>query len=210
YSPVWSPNGSHIAFGARRKGPIDLYERPLSGGSESAVLETPENKWPLDWSADERSLLYRMSSINNGYDLWVLPLDGERKPFRLIEGRFDKSDGRFSPDAHWVAYQSNESSKDEIYLQAFPAQGNKWQISVKGGAHPVWGRGGKEIYYVAPDDRLMAVPLSLNPNGASVDVGSPSALFSLRGDFDALPDGERFLVANPVGETSIPPINVVL
>src|SRR5262249_61429256 len=114
--PVWSPDGSWIVFGSYRKGPQDLYVKPSSStGSEELLLEAPETKTPYDFSADGRFLLYASISPKTGRDLWVLPMDGEKKPFVFVNTPFEERLGQFSPDGRWVAYESNESGRFEIY-----------------------------------------------------------------------------------------------
>ena len=99
-------------------------------------------------------------------DLWVLSVDGEPKPVPFLATDFDERSGQFSPDGRWVAYESNESGRYEIYVRGFPQTGGKWLVSVAGGTQPRWRRDGREIYYVAPDNKLMAV--EVKPSGARV------------------------------------------
>ena len=105
---------------------------------------------------------------------------GERKPFAVLESRFDEIHGQFSPDGRWLAYASNESGRYEIYIRTFPEAGGKWQISAAGGVQPRWRRDGRELYYVAPDARLMAVPIPLAPDTHTLEAGTPAALFPTR------------------------------
>ena len=127
----------------------------------------------MDWSPDGRFVLYRYNSIqaslpstsSTGWDIWALPLDGDRKPFPVVQTNFEERDGQFSPDGKWIAYQSNESGRFEIYVQPFPGPARKWgPISTNGGAQVRWRRDGKELFYIALDDRLMAVPIQLDKN----------------------------------------------
>ncbi|MGH9256478.1 MAG: protein kinase domain-containing protein, partial [Vicinamibacterales bacterium] len=155
--PVWSPDGTRLVFQSTRKGINDLYEKPASGATEEQpLLTTPQNKAPLDWSLDGRFLLYSSQGTGAESDLWVLPLTADRKPISVVQSRFDEIEGQFSPDGRWIAYASNESGRYEVYVQTFPESGGKWQVSAAGGAHPRWRRDGQELYYVAPDNRLMA------------------------------------------------------
>jgi len=107
-------------------------------------------------------------------------MTGERKPFAVLQGRFDEIEGQFSPDGRWLAYASNESGRDEIYVRTFPEAGGPWQVSVAGGLHPRWARDGSELFYVAPDTRLMAVPIRVTPETRALDAGVPVALFPTR------------------------------
>ena len=125
YGPIWSPDGARIAFQSDPKGVFDLYSKSATGtGTEELLLTTPQSKTPTDWSPDGRFLLYRSGDSASGYDLWALPVSGEagkRKPFPVIQTNFEESDGQFSPDGKWIAYQSDESGRFEIYLQPFAA-----------------------------------------------------------------------------------------
>jgi serine/threonine protein kinase len=221
--PVWSPDGARIAFASDRLGVVgDLYEKSIAGGEkeERLLLATPQNKYPTDWSPDGRFVLYRTNDTNTGQDIWAMPLDGDRKPFPIVQTTFDDRDGQFSPDGRWIAYESNESGRSEIYVQSFPYAGGKRQISTNGGAQVRWRRDGTEIFYIAFDNRLMATPIRFISNGQAVEPGSPVPLFiaaiggpsqgNLRQQFAVSSDGKRFLMNTVVNETSTAPITIVL
>jgi Tol biopolymer transport system component len=219
-SPIWSPDGRRIVFGSSRKGGMNLYEKPAAGaGPEELLLATQEIKGAVDWSSDGRFLLYRSLDAKTSYDLWALPLDGDRKPFPVVRTDFDERDGQFSPDSHWVAYQSNESGRFEIYIQPFPGPGSRERISTEGGAQVRWRRDGRELFYIALDGRLMAVPIGLASRGQVVDPGRPVPLFMTRvggavqgigtPQYVVSPDGQRFLM-NTVIEETPSPITVIL
>jgi len=159
-APVWSPDGSRIVFRSNRNGKFDLFEKSASGaGDEQALLVTAQNKSPLDWSPDGRFLLYAAQGEKSASDLWALPLTGDRMPVPVAQTRFEEVQAQFSPDGRWLAYASNETSRYEIYVRPFPASGGKWQVSSEGGIYPQWRRDGRELFYVAPDNKLMAVPI---------------------------------------------------
>jgi Tol biopolymer transport system component len=141
-----------------------------------------------------------------------MPLEGDRKPVPYLQTRFDENFASLSPDAKWIAYQSDESGRPEVYVQAVPASGAKYQISNAGGSAPAWRRDGKELYYLSPDRKLMAVPIR---NGAAIEAGTPQSLFTLRGSqvFAPSRDGQRFLVVESAGgeeAAAVPPVTVVL
>ena len=220
--PIWSPDGSRIVFHSNRKtGVFDLYQKPASGaGSEELLLESPLPKTPLDWSSDGRFLLYRISDPKTGINLWALPLEGDRKPFPVGQTNFHTANGQFSPDGKWVAYQSDESGRFEIHIQAFPGPGGKVQVSTGGGAQVRWRHDGKEVFYIALDDRLMVVPLQFASNGQTVDPGAPVPLFTThiggavpdvynRPQYMVSPDGQRFLMNTIIGEPMTSPITVI-
>jgi hypothetical protein len=169
-----------------------------------------------------------------GYDVWALPLEGDRpstasgrpepvegrKPFPVVQTRFNERDAQFSPDGKWIAYQSDESGRYEIYVQPFGVPGGKTQISTEGGAQVRWRRDGHELFYIGLDERLMAVPIRLDSTAMAVDAGTPVPLFQTRvgGSGGAIrsgpqqyavsTDGQRFLM-NAV-EQAAPPLTVVL
>jgi dipeptidyl aminopeptidase/acylaminoacyl peptidase len=162
-----------------------------------------------DWSRDGRYIIEQTSDAKRGYDLWVLPLFGDKKPFPYLQTPANETKAKLSPDGQWLAYVSDESKRSEIYVQAFPAPGGKSQISTSGGDHPVWSRDGKELYYIAADGKMMAVEVK---TGAKFEAGSPKSLFDahLAGNgFDVGKDG-RFLIPVPVEQGGATPITVVL
>jgi Tol biopolymer transport system component len=129
-TPIWSPDGTSAVFASSRKGASDLYRKAADGsGSEELLLQSADLKRPDAWSPDGRFILFN-SSQNNG-DLMVLPMTGggDRKPYPFLSTRFNEEQGVFSPDGKWVAYQSNESGRYEIYVRPFPGPGGQWQIS---------------------------------------------------------------------------------
>jgi eukaryotic-like serine/threonine-protein kinase len=156
------------------------------------LLESPQDKRANDWSADGRFLLYRSADLQTNNDLWVLPLEGDRKPWPFLKTNFNERDGQFSADGRWVAYMSNESGQDEIYVRPFlvpaaagtghdaargPATG-QWQVSTTGGVYPLWRPDGKELYYIGPDRQMMAAPVTAS--GTTFEAGAPVALFETR------------------------------
>lgn len=211
-SVIFSPDGSRIAHQAEgNRERTVVWERRSDGtGGETMLLAEPDEHefhHPLDWSSDGRYILYTVDTT--GYsDLRALPLFGERTPFDVARTSFIESKGRFSPDGRWVAYQSNETGRAEIHVQAFPGPGPKSQVSVGGGTLPRWPRHGGELFYLAPDNRLMAV--TVTRTGSTLETGPPRALFTLKttSSYEPSPDGQRFLVTAVVSEAS--PITVIL
>ncbi|MGI8783069.1 MAG: protein kinase domain-containing protein [Acidobacteriota bacterium] len=207
YQPVWSPDSAAIIYQSNREGPGDLYKKDLTGaGKEELILKSPSHKTPCDWSRDY--LLYAEVGQNTKWDLWVLPLAAERKPVVYWQTDFDEMNARFSPDGKWVAFQSDESGKNEVYAAPFPGPGGKTQISVSGGSKPKWGSGGKEIVYLAPDNQLVSVGVS--GQGAALKVGSPLPLFETRGAFEVLPSGQQIIVNTLPGGNAPTPLTLVL
>jgi serine/threonine protein kinase len=219
--PLWSPDDRRIVFGSRR-GEMDLYWKLLSAppGSEERLLSTLGPKFPMDWSRDGRFLLFNLIDPQRGGDIWALPMDGDRKPFVVVHTDFDELLPQFSPDGAWIAYQSDKTGRYEIYVQAFPGPGGDTRISIDGGAQVRWNPNGKELFYVAADDRLMAVPMRFASNGKTVEPGTPLALFATsvgskaintnRQQYMVSPDGQSFVMNSVVGEASSSPITVIL
>jgi eukaryotic-like serine/threonine-protein kinase len=215
FNSVWSPDGSRIAFNARRKGHLDLYQKASSGaGAEEALLADNLDKYPLDWSPDGRFILLRVNAPRTGNDLWVLPLFGDRKAFPFLQTPFNEGTGRFSPDGRWIVYGSNESGRNEVYVAPFPGAGGKWQVSAAGGSGPRWGRDGKEIFYLGLDNKLMAA--TVNGAGSAFEVGAMRGLFGTRAItnqrsmYDPSPDSQRFLVNTLADEDAAAPITLVV
>ncbi len=213
---IWSPDGSRIAFQSLRNGPMDLYVKNANGaGGEDLLLKSDRAKQPTSWSHSGQFLLYQTNHPQTGVDLWVLPLQGDRTPIPVIEEGFAQAGGRFSPDDHWIAYQSNVSGQDQIYVRAFnplspgKAAGGVTQVSKDGGVLPRWRRDGRELFFEGPDGSVMAVDVTL---GTEFRPGVPRALFQLPSgtSWDPAPDGKRFLVAMPTTEQGRTPITVML
>ncbi len=212
---IWSPDGSRIVFNLNRKGHLDLYQKSSSGaGTEEVLLEDNLEKYPTSWSPDGRSILYRTSSPQTRAELFVLPLSGDRKPVPFLNTKFDEGFGQFSPNGRWVAYRSNESGRNEVYVAPFPGPGGKWQISTAGGDRPRWRRDGSEIFYLAPDNKLMAA--AVNDKGANFEVGAVKPLFEARfvtggrNQYAVSADGQRFLINTTPEQEASAPITVVL
>ena len=218
-APIWSPDGNRIVFSSEREGPFDLYQRAASGGgNDELLLKSDNRKFPNDWSADGRFILYQELNPKTNFDLWVLPLSGEQKPFPFLQSEFYEGQGRFSPDGKWVAYTSNESGTWQVYVQSFPASGGKWQVSTNGGVQPQWRRDGKELFYLSLDRKLMA--LEVKGSGSTFAAGVPKELLELRLQTLALPgprnfyvaaaNGRRFLVTSTPEGGATTPTTVVL
>src|SRR4029078_146696 len=155
---------------------------------------------PNSWSPDGRFLLYNRIDPKTGPDIWVLPIEGQKKPFVFLQTPFSETAARFSPDGKFVVYVSQDQGPPEVFVQTFPASGNRWQISTKGGRAPAWRGDGKEIFYVSGDNKLVAVDVT---TGNNFQVGIPKPLFDLTplgavsfGNVNFAPslDGQQFLI----------------
>jgi hypothetical protein len=214
-NPLWSPDGRRIAFTSRGKGPGDLHVKDASGTREAeALLVSPAEKYVSDWSRDGRHLLFTARGEGHeGWDILVMPLDGERTPTPVVKTAFSEMWATFSPDGRYIAYQSNESGRSEVYVREYPEARNKWQVSTGGGTQPHWRADGRELFYRAGTG-LMAVPIA---SGSAFTIGSPVRLFetrfaavTVRGHFRPSADGQRFLVLAPLARDLERPAAVVL
>ncbi|MBZ5677552.1 MAG: protein kinase [Acidobacteriia bacterium] len=208
---IWSPDGNRVAFAAGTINADTIFEKATSGaGREKELLKEPgQTLQPTSWSRDGRFLLYTAQTASKtGSDLWVLPLEGGRKPVLLLGSEFNEFNASFSPDSHWIAYISNESRSDQVYVRPFLASGpigvpalgeGKWQISTDGGYTPKWRADGKEIFFSYLIGRMMAVEVKTNGDVFEADVPhqlflAPATLFA---GWDVTPDGKRFLLSVP-------------
>jgi Tol biopolymer transport system component/predicted Ser/Thr protein kinase len=213
--PLWSPDGSRIVFTSRRDGSPALVEKPASGQGEEKLLLKSDSGLIVasDWSRDGRYIAYERRG-KESWDLFALPTSGDRKPLTVAAKPFNEFGPLFSPDGRFVAYESNESGRPEIYVQTFPEPTGRWQISTAGGQDPSWSRDGKQIFYRSEDQKLMAVDVRA---GEDFQAGIPRALFATRvpsganrNRYVASADGKRFLFVAAPGREAISPTTVVL
>ena len=216
--PIWSPDGSRIAFSSNRDGHVNMYEKPSNGsGNEEQLLISNDAEFCNDWSTDGQFIAFHKLTPQTRSDIWIVPMSGDRKPFAYLETPFGEREARFSPNGRWIAYVSDETGPREVYVQSFPIGRGKWQISRGGGGPPKWRGDGKEIFFVS-GDKLMSV--EVKTDGDTFEMGTPQSLFEIRGAplpgglggaaFDATADGQKFLIGMPVQEATFVPITVVL
>ncbi len=210
-SPVWSRDGSRIAFFSGRATQA-LYVKTVSSDAKPEMLLPPALALtPWGWSPDGRFLLYSVLEAKTGKThLWVLAMDGDRKPAPLMQTEFGETQAQFSPDGRWISYTSDESGRNEIYVRPFPvsAEGGKIKVSEGGGAFARWRQDGKELLYIGLDAKMMAVDVSA---AASFKAGVPNPLFQTRMrlegglyQWDVSADGKRFLIDTLASERSDP------
>jgi eukaryotic-like serine/threonine-protein kinase len=214
-APAFSPDGKQILFASSREHVFKVYLKNADGGQQE--MELPFNapdgadRYPSDWSRDGKHVLYTRAT-----ELWVAELPSwTTHPF--LQGQGTVRNAQFSPDGRWVAYSSNESGQWEVYVTSFPDARGKWQMSTAGGTQPRWRGDSKELYFLASDSKLMAVPITGGPN---FDAGSPVPLFqanprvlvatSEKAAYDVSKDGQRFLVNTQLKDPEAQPMTVVL
>jgi len=229
-TPLWSPDGTWIAFSRldfQDVTKMGLYRRSTDGAQpEELVLQQPGHL-PTGWSRDGKFLLFAGEDPETKIDLWVLPMEGDRKKKKWLATEYNEMDGRFSPEMRWIAYVSDEEGAYEVYVREFSPHFSAeeteslvpWRISQGGGMGPRWRNDGRELYYRTPDGDVMAVEITFKP---TFRVGIPETLFSAPSawsfyanfnafvTWDVNGEGSRFLLPVPVEETAQAPFNVVI
>jgi eukaryotic-like serine/threonine-protein kinase len=194
-SPLWSPDGKWIAYSSAQSGHFAICRKPSDGsGAEECLLNVEQQPALDDWSRDGKYLLYSLPAPGSPLrQIWALPLEGERKPSLILERGIA---GKLSPDGRWLAYQSNESGRAEVYVMPFGGGQGKWQVSANGGGWPHWSKDGKELHYMDLTFSLFAVPVT--NAGASLRFGAAEKLITNWSApqvfYDVSPDGKKFLL----------------
>jgi len=208
YYPIWTPDGKHLVFRSASSPEQEgiAWIRADGAREPQRLLEGKTLIIPTSFSRDGRRLAYYGASPETGTDIWTLPLDlsdpehpKPGKPELFLGTPAREIRPAFSPDGHWIAYQSDESGKYEVYVQPFPGPGGKWQVSAGGGANPIWSRDGRQLFFTSQDNRIMVASATLEGGSfvpgkprlwSPAQIRRPSAAMSL----DLAPDGKRFAV----------------
>jgi eukaryotic-like serine/threonine-protein kinase len=200
-NPVWSPDGRYIAFASDRKGKRDLYRKLASGTGEEELLfeDQAGNKVPESWSHDGRYIFASVLAPHNPAAIYRFS-PADRKFEKYVSGPSNIDKSQLSPDGRWLAYRAQESGRDEVYLQPFPATGERWQLSTAGGNDPQWRGDNKELYFLNGDNITISA-VDIKPSGNSIEIGIPHALFearitslNFRNRYVPTADGQKFLV----------------
>ena len=220
--PVWWPDGKSIVFGNGGSASGDsLYRQNADGtGSKEKLLETPGIiTIPFSVSPDGRYIAYmrRDPKSNTNFDIWALPMfpdqSGEHKPFPVIATLFVDAYPSFSPDGKWLAYNNDETGRQEVYIQPFLTGAGRWQVSTAGGVRPQWRKDGKELFFFSPEQQVMAVDVT--QNGGSLQLGTPHALFkattvsSVGGSYTASADGKKFVMNTVLPQSVAEPLTLI-
>ncbi len=223
FTPQWSPAGTRIVFsGPGENPPPKLFIKNVADADAASRVGTSKMpNFASSWSGDGRSIVSVRIDLANRTDLWVHRLDDGVDERLSFNTRFNEFQGKVSPDSRWIAYVTDESGKNEVWVASFPSGEIRHQVSVGGGTSPQWGEGSREILYLSDDKRLMATAFGHGETGA--DVGAPRALFRIetladvdRGFFPtsnayvAAANGQRFLVAIRARDPNAPPITIIV
>jgi Tol biopolymer transport system component len=217
FDAVWSPDGSRIAFASARIGPPNVYVKATNGGTETLLFESSLVSQTTDWSRDGRYIIYASQHPKTGWDLMRFSMSGadaQGKPEPVLQSAFNEHYGRVSPDGRWIAFMSDESGTTEVYVQGFSSPAAKQRISTSGGREPTWRGDGRELFYVADDDMMMAV--AMKP-GAGIQPGGATPLFKTRLSrnfrfelsYAVSRDGSRFLINTITDEAPTIPTKIV-
>ena len=217
HAPVWTPDGKHIAFRSWKAGTMTMWWMPVDRSAPEERLTTVGARQGLvSFSPDGRYAAFnQMDPGGTGTDVWMLPLKGERTPQAFVRSKFTEGSARFSPDGKWVAYCSNESGRNEVFVQPWPGPGPKIQVSSEGGTDPIFRRDGKELYY-RNGDKMMVVAIATQPtlraskpqllwegpysHGMSSSCGAPG---TTEANYDVSGDGQRFLMVRDLDRDAV-------
>jgi serine/threonine-protein kinase len=219
YNPMPAPDGKRVAYEAVRDGVAGVLLARLDGSGEERLTATKRLHIPTSWTPDGKTLAITGGSDSGFLEVWLVPVDGDRKPQTFLQGPFNVGGARFSPDGRWVAYVSDESGRNEVYVRRYPESGTRIQISADGGGQPVWARNGRELFF-RNGDELLAVDVALQ---GDFTAGRPRLLFSrynpqsesglaydLDADYDVSLDGQRFVIPKRVLDVSNTPTGGVV
>ena len=210
--PIWTPDGKKVTF---QSGSDIVWQAADGSGAAETLVSGTGSRVPTSWSPDGSVLVFSDFDAATGFDIWLLSLEGERKPRAFLQTPESELGGVFSPDGRWIAYVSAASGGLEVYIQPFPGPGSKSQVSTEGGTSPIWARTGREIFYRS-EDKMMAVAVETEP---ALRLSKPRLLFEERllpepegawgfAQYDVAPDGEHFVM---IREEPLPArIHVVL
>ena len=199
--PLWTPDGRRIAFRSARSGVDNLYwQRSDDAGEPQRLIESKLGQFPFSWHPNGKVLAFREIGRNTGSDIWMLPIEGDEvsgwkpgKPTVFLAGPSAESDASFSPDGQWLAYQSDESGQNQVYVRPFPGPGGRVQVSTAGGSMPRWSRRRKELFYASSAQEIMMATYMVQGDAFRVDKPSLWAKGPFV-SFDLHPDGERVAI----------------
>ena len=215
----WSADGARIAFVSNRRGPYNVFTvSSTQPGTEQPLFDSKTSVYTPSWSPDGGHVVFsNITDPANGFDVWVMPMTGDRKPYPFVQTPAQEDHPEFSPDGRWIAYSSTASGREEVYVRPFPGPGGQYQISKAGGTQPQWRGDVREMFFLGLDGVLMTASVTVAEGG--LQAGIPQALFETnvalaantnRRQYVATKDGKRFLVNVPDRSAPPSPIVVVL
>ncbi len=212
---IWSADGTRVVLNSFATDRLELFEAPArSIDPHTTLLKDPVAKWPVSWSRDGRFVLFVTNSPATSNDIWVLPLTGDRQPYPYLRTEASENWAAFSPDGKWVAFSSTVSGRIEVYVSRFPSTGQRWRVSADGGSQARWRRDGSEIFYLAPDRKVIAA--AVTTTGDEFTLKGYDPLFEIRPPygayhaFDVTGDATRFLVNTLVVSPASPTVVALL
>jgi Tol biopolymer transport system component len=215
-NPIWSPDGDRVAFASDRKARgahADIWVKSINGGTEEPLLESADWRTPEDWSRDGRFLSFNVIPVSGRRNLqvWFADLASGRKCTAFQTSALYQQNSRISPDGRWLAFDSDESGRSEVYVVPFPSGTGKWQVSAAGGTIPRWRGDGRELYFLSVDNKIMAAAVNADK---TFHAGSPASLFAIHPNlnsavFEVTSDGQRFLVNSLPADLSSPPLTLI-
>ena len=222
-NPIWTPDGQRIAYSSiEPHGESDLYWKRADGtGDALRLTATKTRKLPSSWSPDGKVLLFDQLNVGTSWNIFIMTMEGNEKmgwkpgePKQFLKSPFTEQAAAFSPDGHWIAYESFESGNFEVYVRPFPGPGGKWQISTSGGGSPRWSRNGKDLFYRTQDNKIMVATYTASGDSFQADrsrLWSPGQFTERLGlvNFDLHPDGKRFVVLKSRPSSETLPVNKV-
>ena len=207
FNPIWTPDSSRVTFRSLRERPLNLFWIPSDfTGKEERLTASVNLQLPNSWSPNGKVLAFSERSHGTGWDIWMLPVGEERKPWSFLQGPYHEAGAMFSPDGRWVAYVSNESGRSQVYVRPFRGPGGKVLISTDGGYYPRWASDGTELFYRS-GNQMLAVEVATKP---TFRAHKPRVLFEgqYSRDYDVDSDGQRLMVKE--GRSAPTQLNVVL
>ena len=213
-SPVWSPDGTRIAYQSQRGGKSSLRLINVDGSGDVVLFESSDTVSPTSWSRRGNFLAFTRTAASGASDIWALPMSDDHTTFPVVQTSFDETLGVFSPDGHWIAFTRNENGQQRIFVRAFPTPGITHPISPGIGRIPMWRGDGKELFYLS-QGTLMAVPIDLT--GDDITPGHPQPLFvvgapgfGLTSTYAVTTDGQRFFSNARPQQTTAEPLTVMI
>jgi Tol biopolymer transport system component len=213
-SAVWSPDGTRLAFVSEQSGTVTLRQMSIDGAVNDALLESSDILSTTSWSSDGRFIAFTRRGPSGEPDVWALPTFGNRQPFPVAQGEFSETFAVFSPNGRWIAFATTETGQGNVFVQQFPGPGERHQVSTEGGGRPIWRADGKELFYLASNGSLMAVPIDLTNQFESRTqhalFRAGASQFSTGQVYAVTKDGQRFLVNGRPQQSNSTPLTVVV